>query len=72
MAAVLGARRPGDAIPIEWEGRAGRRSGTLQAAESPLLEVVTYEAAGRPVTDAMRAFRESWLGSKAGTAGNRE
>lgn len=72
VAAVLGARRPGDAVPIEWEGRAGRRTGTLQAAESPTLEVVTYEAAGRPVTDAMRAFRESWLGSKAGTAGNRE
>ncbi|HLL46440.1 MAG TPA: PDZ domain-containing protein [Longimicrobiaceae bacterium] len=72
VAAVLGARRPGDAVPIEWEGRAGRRTGTLQAAENPALEVVTYEAAGRPVTDAMRAFRESWLGSKAGTAGNRE
>jgi predicted metalloprotease with PDZ domain len=72
VAAVLGARRPGDAIPIEWEGRAGRRTGTLQAAENPALEVVTYEAAGRPVTDAMRAFRESWVGSKAGTAANRE
>ena len=72
VAAVLGARRPGDAVPIEWDGRAGRRTGTLQAAENPALEVVTYEAAGRPVTDAMRAFRESWLGSKAGTAGNRE
>jgi hypothetical protein len=27
---------------------------------------VPYEAAGMPVTDAMRAFRRSWLGSKAG------
>ena len=69
VAAVLAARRPGDAIPVEWEGRAGRRTATLQAVESPVLEVVTYEAAGRPVTAAMRAFRESWLGSKAG---NRE
>ncbi len=68
-AAVLAARRPGDAVPIEWEGRAGRRAATLQAAESPVLEVVAYEAAGRPVTAAMRAFREGWLGSKAG---NRE
>ncbi len=69
MAAVLAARKPGDAIPVEWEGRAGRRTATLQAVESPVVEVVTYEAAGRPVTAAMRAFRESWLGSKAG---NRE
>ncbi|MEW5931101.1 MAG: PDZ domain-containing protein [Gemmatimonadota bacterium] len=66
VAAVLAAAKPGDAIPVEWEGRAGRRAGTVQAVESPVLEVVTYEAAGRPVTAAMRAFRESWLGSKAG------
>ncbi|HEV2733937.1 MAG TPA: hypothetical protein VGV85_03825 [Longimicrobiaceae bacterium] len=72
VAAVLEARRPGDAIPVEWVGRGGRRTATLQAVASPLLEVVTYEAAGRPVTAAMRAFRESWLGSKAGTAGDRE
>jgi predicted metalloprotease with PDZ domain len=65
VAAVLGARTPGDAIPIEWVGRAGRRTASLQAMASPWLEVVTYEAAGRPVTAAMRAFRESWLGSKA-------
>ncbi|HEU0077807.1 MAG TPA: PDZ domain-containing protein, partial [Longimicrobiaceae bacterium] len=69
VAAVLAARRPGDALAIEWVGREGRRTASLQAVESPGMEVVTYEAAGRPVTAAMRAFRESWLGSKAG---NRE
>ena len=30
----------------------------------PRLEVVTYEEAGMPVTDAMRRFRDAWLGAK--------
>jgi predicted metalloprotease with PDZ domain len=30
----------------------------------PTLHLVTFEAAGIPVTDAVRAFRKSWLGSK--------
>jgi hypothetical protein len=34
--------------------------------ENPAVEVVTYEKAGMPVTDAMRSFRQAWLGSKAG------
>jgi S1-C subfamily serine protease len=66
MAAVLAARKPGDAVPIVFAGVAGRRTATLQVAENPVLQVVTYEAAGRPVNRAIRAFRESWLGPKAG------
>jgi hypothetical protein len=34
---------------------------------NPAVEIVTYEAAGMPVTEAMREFRRSWLGSKAGS-----
>ncbi len=30
-----------------------------------MLEVVTFEQAGRPVTPEITAFREAWLGSKA-------
>ncbi|HEX2092901.1 MAG TPA: PDZ domain-containing protein [Longimicrobiaceae bacterium] len=68
LEAVLGARRPGDTVLIGFEQRGERRTASLAVAESPVLEVVTYEAAGRPVTAAMRAFRESWLGSRAGPA----
>jgi hypothetical protein len=28
------------------------------------MKVVSYETAGTPVTDAIRSFRKSWLGSK--------
>ena len=63
--AVLDGRRPGDAVPVVFESRGQRRDAMVRLAESPRLEVVTYEAAGRPVTDAMRRFREQWLGSRA-------
>jgi len=66
VAEVLAAHRPGDAVAVEFEGRSGRRAASLQTVESPVLEVATYEAAGRPVTAAVRSFRQGWLGSKAG------
>ena len=65
LEAVLAAHRPGDTLAVEFETRGGRRSAPLVLAESPFLEVVTFEKAGRPVTAAIRAFRERWLGSKA-------
>ena len=64
LQAALEGRRPGDTLEIEFRQRGERRRATLPVAESPFLEVVTYEKAGLPVTDAVRAFRESWLGSK--------
>ena len=63
--AVLGSRRPGEAVPAVVIGRDGRRDVTLTLAESPRLEVVTYEEAGMPVSEAVRAFRERWMASKA-------
>ena len=69
--AVIDGRRPGDAVPVVFASRGQRGEGMVRLAESPRLEVVTYEAAGRPVTDAMRRFREQWLGSRAPTAESR-
>jgi predicted metalloprotease with PDZ domain len=63
--ALMAARRPGEGVAVEWMQRGERRSERLTLAENPSFEVVTYEKAGLPVTDAMRAFRERWLGPKA-------
>jgi hypothetical protein len=38
----------------------------MTLVENPALEAVPYEAAGMAVTGEMRAFRQSWLGSRAG------
>jgi predicted metalloprotease with PDZ domain len=63
---ALLAHRPGETVPVEVEQRGVRRTVNVTLVENPAVEVVPYEAAGRPVTDEMRAFRARWLGSKAG------
>jgi predicted metalloprotease with PDZ domain len=66
LRAIVEARRAGDVVQVEWMQRGQRRAGAMTLAENPALEVVTYESAGMPVTAEMRAFRERWLGSRAG------
>jgi predicted metalloprotease with PDZ domain len=62
--AVLAAHKPGDAIPLRVVGRAGEREARLTLREDPHVEVVTFEDAGRPVTDEITRFRAQWLGSR--------
>jgi predicted metalloprotease with PDZ domain len=63
--AVLDAHTAGDVVQVEWMQRGQRRTGPMTLAGSPALEVAAYEVAGMRVTPEMRAFRESWLGSRA-------
>ncbi len=59
--AVKAAHKPGDVVGVTYRGR-GRTSMVHAAfAADTRLEVVTYEEAGRPVTDEMNKFRQSWL-----------
>lgn len=64
LAAVLEGKRPGDEIPARYASRGAVRSAVIVLAASPALEVVTYEADGREVDGAVRAFREDWVESK--------
>ena len=61
---VLRSRKPGDTIPIVFERRGERVSGSLALEEDPALEVVPAERAGGALTGAQRAFRDAWLGEK--------
>jgi len=61
----LNGLKPGDTVKLRVETRAGRKEVDLTAAESPAMEVVTYEEALKPLTPEMTAFRESWLSSRA-------
>jgi hypothetical protein len=38
-------------------------SATLKLIADPRVEIVTFEDASRPLTDAQRRFRRAWLGS---------
>ena len=62
--AVLSGLKPGATIPAVIIGRDGRRETTITVAESPRVEVVTFESAGMAVTPAITTFRDAWMGSK--------
>ncbi|HEX6135609.1 MAG TPA: PDZ domain-containing protein [Longimicrobiales bacterium] len=65
VAAVVSAKRPGEVIEITLEQRGQRRTARVAVREDPSIEVVTYEAAGLEVTDAIRRFRSAWLGGRS-------
>jgi len=62
----LGAsHKSGDRGALTVEARTGRKQVDITWAQSPDVEVVSFEKAGRQVTPEIAAFREAWLGSKA-------
>ncbi|HXJ41906.1 MAG TPA: PDZ domain-containing protein [Bryobacteraceae bacterium] len=61
----LNSHKPGDKVKLKVEARSGRKDLELTLTESPSLEVVTFEKAGRPVTAAQLTLRQQWLSSKA-------
>jgi predicted metalloprotease with PDZ domain len=65
--ALFASHHPGDVVQLQVQSRgAAPRAVSVHLAEDPALQVVPNEAAGVPLTDAMRALRQAWLGSKAG------
>ena len=62
---VIRAKKPGDVIKVAFESRGEAQEATITLRASPRLEFVTFEKAGREVTDSIRAFRAAWTGSKA-------
>jgi predicted metalloprotease with PDZ domain len=66
LAAVLKDRKPGDQLVVEFRRPSGVVvTSTLRLAEDPALQAVTIEFTGGTVTPEQKAFRESWVGSKA-------
>jgi predicted metalloprotease with PDZ domain len=64
LAAVVSALRPGDLAEITYEQRGVRITRSAAVQEDATLEVVLYEDAGMQLTDAMRRFRQEWLGAR--------
>jgi predicted metalloprotease with PDZ domain len=64
LAAVAAGHGPGDTVPIRWESRGQVLEGAVVLAEDPSVEVVLFEAVGRPITEEIRAFRSEWLASR--------
>ncbi len=62
--AIVAAKNPGDKIIVDYKNRTGEHQTTIILEESPYFEVVTFEAASKPVTPEQQAFRSAWLSSK--------
>ena len=62
---LIAARKPGEPLPVVYERQGVRTSTALKLVEDPRLDVVPFEDAGQPVSDAQRRFRDAWLSSAA-------
>lgn len=62
---IIAKHRVGDVVKLEVLQKGNlRRTGSMTLNGVPTFKLETFESAGLPVTDAIRAFRTSWLGSK--------
>jgi predicted metalloprotease with PDZ domain len=64
LISLLNSHKPGDVLNVSYRHRGNTMQTKLTVAENPASYVVTYESLGQPVTDAIKAFRKSWLGAK--------
>ncbi|WP_342087531.1 M61 family metallopeptidase [Dyadobacter sp. OTU695] len=64
LTSILKSHKPGDQLAVEYKHRDEPKTAMLELIENPRLQVVTYEAAGKTVSEAMQTFRKAWLGSK--------
>lgn len=62
---ALDRHKPGDTVPVTFLRLGQPRNTTLVLDETPVLEVVPYEAIGKQLTPEMQQYRQAWLGSKA-------
>ena len=62
---ILAHHHPDDRIGIDFVQRGMKYHAEVVLEENSSLEVVPFETAGRTVTPAIDAFRQSWLGKKS-------
>ena len=62
--AAVDGKKPGDKVVVNYKNRTGEHETTIILEESPTLEVVTFEKAGKELTKEQSDFRTNWLSSK--------
>jgi predicted metalloprotease with PDZ domain len=61
----LDGHKPGNVVKLNVDGRGGKKNVEVTLTESPAMEAVTFEYAGKPVSKEQLALRQQWLSSKA-------
>jgi predicted metalloprotease with PDZ domain len=66
LAAALKDRKPGEQLAVEFRRPSGEVvKSTLTLGEDPAWQAATVESSGGTLTPAQKAFRQSWIESKA-------
>jgi predicted metalloprotease with PDZ domain len=61
---IIKDKKPGDKVSVTYKNRTGNHEATITLEESPSVEVVTYEKAGKELSQQQKDFRSNWLSSK--------
>ncbi len=61
---IVASKNIGDKILVNYKNRTGEHETTITLEESPSLEVVTYEKAGKELSKEQSDFRNKWLSTK--------
>jgi predicted metalloprotease with PDZ domain len=61
---IIKDKRPGDKVRVSYKNRTGSHQGVIVLEDSPSVQVITYEKAGKELTQQQKDFRNSWLSSK--------
>jgi predicted metalloprotease with PDZ domain len=62
---LLQQKKPGDSITLNYIQLGKEKQATVKLGTDEATNIILYEEAGMPVTDQIKAFRKSWLGSKS-------
>src|ERR1700744_3787853 len=61
---IVAGKNIGDKIVVNYKNRTGDHEGAIVLEESPNLEVVPFEKAGKELTKEQTDFRNNWLSTK--------
>lgn len=59
---VIGRHKPGDSVTIVYQQRGEEIRQEITFKENPELEIILFEDADLPVSQAQQDFRDAWLG----------
>jgi predicted metalloprotease with PDZ domain len=61
---LLQQKKPGDTVSVVYRQMGKEKQANIKLGTDEAMNIILYEEAGMPVTDQIKAFRKSWLGSK--------
>ncbi|NUR20525.1 MAG: M61 family metallopeptidase [Gemmatimonadaceae bacterium] len=61
---ILARHRVGEEVQVDVTQRGARHAVPMTLRSRTKLTPTTFESAGRPITEEIRAFRSAWLGSR--------